>query len=162
MDAKAKGTELVLIDPVHHKTAALCERFIQPRPGSDFALAMAVARILFENNWIDRHAGDYCDHVDEFRCLAMNQSVQDWCRQADVPEESARDLARRLGTEKPTAILVGWGMGRRINGAGMVRALDALCAISGNIGIPGGGVSFYFKRRGAFDTSFIGLRAAPR
>ena len=54
-------------------------------------------------------------------------------------------------------------MGRRINGAGMVRALDALCAISGNIGIPGGGVSFYFKRRGAFDTSFIqGAKVAPR
>ena len=163
MDAKTKGTELVLIDPVHHKTAALCERFVQPRPGSDFELAMAVARILFENNWIDRRAGDYCDHLDEFRRLAMRQSVESWCRQADVPQESALDLARRLGEEKPTAILVGWGMGRRINGAGMVRALDALCAISGNIGIPGGGVSFYFKRRGAFDTSFIrGVQAAPR
>src|SRR4029079_13322075 len=77
--------------------------------------------------------------------------------------ESAYDLARRLGPEKPTAILVAWGMGRRVNGAGIVRALDALCAISGNIGIPGGGVSFYFKRRGAFDTSFIrGKQAAPR
>ena len=65
--------------------------------------------------------------------------------------------------DKPTAILVGWGMGRRVNGAAIVRALDALCAISGNIGIPGGGVSFYFKRRGAFDTSFIrGKQAAPR
>ena len=54
-------------------------------------------------------------------------------------------------------------MGRRINGAGMVRALDALCALSGNVGIPGGGVSFYFKRRGAFDTSFVqGAKVAPR
>jgi anaerobic selenocysteine-containing dehydrogenase len=54
-------------------------------------------------------------------------------------------------------------MGRRVNGAGIVRALDALGAISGNLGIPGGGVSFYFKRRAAFDTSFIGGREiAPR
>jgi anaerobic selenocysteine-containing dehydrogenase len=38
-----------------------------------------------------------------------------------------------------------------------------LCTISGNLGVPGGGVSFYFKRRGAFDTSFIrGLDVAPR
>ncbi|MCI0418489.1 MAG: molybdopterin-dependent oxidoreductase [Acidobacteria bacterium] len=163
MDAKAKGAKLVLIDPAHHKTAALCERFIQPRPGSDFALAMAVARILFENNWIDPQAGSYCDHLDAFRGLAMCHSVENWCQGADVAPESAHDLARRLGPEKPTAILVGWGMGRRINGAGMVRALDALCAISGNIGISGGGVSFYFKRRGAFDTSFIrGKEAAPR
>jgi anaerobic selenocysteine-containing dehydrogenase len=163
MDAKAKGAKLVLIDPVHHKTATLCERFIQPRPGGDFALAMAVARILFEKDWIDPQAPSYCEHFDEFRSLTMRQPVEGWCRQADVDEDSARDLARRLGPDKPAAILVGWGMGRRVNGAGIVRALDALCAISGNLGIPGGGVSFYFKRRGAFDTSFIrGKQAAPR
>ena len=46
-------------------------------------------------------------------------------------------------------------MGRRMNGSGIVRALDALSGVSGNLGIPGGGVSFYFKRRGAFDTSFL-------
>lgn len=163
MDAKAKGTKLVLIDPVHHKTANLCESFIQPRPGSDFALAMAVARILFEQGWIDPEATTYCDHLREFEALARRYTVADWCTQADVPQKAAHDLAQRLGPGKPAAILVGWGMGRRINGAGMVRALDALCAISGNIGIPGGGVSFYFKRRGAFDTSFVqGKNAAPR
>jgi anaerobic selenocysteine-containing dehydrogenase len=163
MDAQKRGARLVLIDPVHHKTANLCERFIQPRPGTDFALAMAVARILFEQDWIDPQARQYCDHLDEFRALAMGCSVADWCREADVPEDAAHDLARRLGPEKPTSILVGWGMGRRINGAGAVRALDALCSISGNIGIPGGGVSFYFKRRGAFDTSFVrGQEIAPR
>jgi anaerobic selenocysteine-containing dehydrogenase len=41
--------------------------------------------------------------------------------------------------------------------------MDALGAISGNLGVPGGGVSFYFKRRGAFDLSFSrGLEVAPR
>jgi anaerobic selenocysteine-containing dehydrogenase len=65
--------------------------------------------------------------------------------------------------EKPTAILVGWGMGRRRNGGAIVRALDALSSVSGNIGIPGGGVSFYFKRRGAFDLSCVkGAAVAPR
>jgi anaerobic selenocysteine-containing dehydrogenase len=163
MDAKRKGARLILVDPVYHKTADLCERYVQPLPGSDFALAMAVARILFERNWIDPEARNYCDNLDAFQCLAGRQSAAEWCSQADVALESAEDLARRLGPGKPTAILVGWGMGRRINGAGMVRALDALSSISGNIGISGGGVSFYFKRRGAFDTSFIqGAKDAPR
>ena len=113
--------------------------------------------------WIDPEAPSYCDHVDEFQALAKGRSVSEWCREADVPTEVAYDLAKRLGPDKPTSILVGWGMGRRINGAGAVRALDALCALSGNIGIPGGGISFYFKRRGAFDTSFVqGAKVAPR
>jgi hypothetical protein len=54
--------------------------------------------------------------------------------------ESAYDLARRRygETHPPSG---GLGHGRRVNGAAIVRALDALC-ISGNISIYGGGVSF--------------------
>jgi len=162
-DARAGGARLVQVDPIHHKTAVLCEEYIQPRPGGDFALAMAVGGILFEESWIDPQASHYCDHMDEFRALVESQTAAEWCAEADVPFEVARHMAWRLGQDKPTSILVGWGMGRRINGAGAVRALDALCALSGNIGISGGGISFYFKRRGAFDTSFIqGAKVAPR
>jgi anaerobic selenocysteine-containing dehydrogenase len=162
-DAKARGCSLVLVDPVHHRTAGLCDAVIQPRPASDFALAMAVARVLFERGWTDSAATQYCDHVADFRALAESRSVEAWSAEADVAPAAAEDLARRLGPGKPTAILVGWGMGRRLNGGGIVRALDALGAISGNLGVPGGGVSFYFKRRGAFDVGFSkGAAAAPR
>jgi anaerobic selenocysteine-containing dehydrogenase len=154
MDARRKGTRLVLIDPVHHRTASSCERYVQPRPGGDFALAMAVARVLFDNGWVDPHAREYCDHLDAFRALAESRAVGDWCADADVAPEVAVDLARRLGPEKPCAILVGWGLQRRSGGAATVRALDALGAVSGNVGISGGGVSFYFARKMAFDTTF--------
>ncbi len=160
-DARRGGTRLVLVDPVHHKTASICDAYVQPRPGGDFALAMGVARRLFERGLVDPRASDYCDHVDELRGLCFARPMADWSAACDVPQEAIDDLAGRLG-DGPTAILVGWGMGRRGNGAAIVRALDALAAISGNLGIPGGGVSFYFKRRGAFDTSFIGRAPPPR
>src|SRR6185436_6279052 len=88
-----------------------------------------------------------------FRALCHTASVEGWCARAEVSVAEADDLAQRLGPGKPTAILVGWGMGRKTVGGAIVRALDALGAISGNLGVPGGGVSFYFKRRGALDTS---------
>ncbi len=161
--ARARGAALFLIDPVHHRTATLCDTYLQPRPGGDFALAMAVARVLFAEGWTDPHAADYCDHLDAFRSLCEGRSLAAWCAEADVLPAQAYDLARRIGPGGPCAILVGWGMGRRKNGAAIVRALDALGAISGNLGVPGGGVSFYFKRRGAFDTTFVkGEAAAPR
>lgn len=159
-EAKARGASLVLVDPVHHKTASICDRFVQPRPGGDFALAMAVARLVFERGLADPAAASYCDHLDAFRALATSKSVAAWCEEADVRAGEAEDLAERLGRGKPAAILVGWGMGRRHNGASVVRALDALSAITGNLGVRGGGASFYFKRRGSFDTSFLtGARA---
>jgi len=162
-EAKARGASLLLIDPVHHKTASICDKLVQSRPAGDFALAMAIAHILFARGLVDPEASSYCDHLDAFRALAASKSVGVWCGEADVDVADAEDIAERLGHGKPTAILVGWGMARRYNGASIVRALDALSAISGNIGVRGGGVSFYFKRRGAFDMSFIkGVTAAPR
>ncbi len=161
-DARARGARLALVDPVHHRTAELCEQYWQPRPGGDFALAMAVARVLLARGAVARDGGIGCDNLPEFTALAESRPVADWCADADVPVAAAEDLAARLAAG-PTAILVGWGMGRRGNGGAIVRALDALSALSGNLGVRGGGVSFYFRRRGAFDTSFIrGQAAAPR
>jgi anaerobic selenocysteine-containing dehydrogenase len=160
-EARARGAGLVLVDPVHHRTAELCERFWQPRPGGDFALAMATARLLFERGWTDPGAAAWCDHLDAFRALALGKPIAAWCAEADVPGDAAEDLARRLH-EGPATIVVGWGMGRRLNGAGIVRALDALGAITGNIGVPGGGVSFEVKRRRSFDLSFIAGNAPRR
>lgn len=156
---EAKAGKL-LIDPVWHKTANLCEAFVQPRPGGDFALALAAARVLFERGFVDEAAKGYCDHLPEFRALALSRSLEEWCAEADVPPSAAEDIARRLH-QGPTAILVGWGMARRANGGAVVRALDALSAISGNLGVAGGGVSYYFWRRKNFDFSFI-RKAPPR
>jgi anaerobic selenocysteine-containing dehydrogenase len=152
--AKERGAGVMLVDPVHHRTVDLCDRYVQPRPGGDFALAIAVARVVFERGWVHPEASTWCDHLDAFRGLVMTKALAAWCGEADVDEDTVVEIARRLH-DGPTTILVGWGMGRRNNGAGIVRALDALGAITGNIGIAGGGVSFEAKRRRPFDMSFL-------
>ncbi len=148
--ARARGAILISVDPVWHASSKLADRSWQPRPAGDFALAMATARLLLDRGHMDPAAADYCDNLDAFHALGRSKSAADWCAEADLPVTAAEDLAEALGPGKPTAILVGWGMGRRANGGTIVRALDALAAISGNLGIPGGGVSFYYKRRRAF------------
>jgi len=159
-DAKAKGARIVLIDPVRHRGAELAELFLQPRPGGDIALAAGIARRLFETGKTDPSAGSYCDDLDAFRAFVFSRSLDDWAALADVRPGELVAVADRYA-DGPSAILVGWGMQRKTNGSATVRMLDALGAISGNLGVPGGGVSFYFKRRGAFDTSFGGGRPEP-
>jgi len=162
-EAKAKGARLVLIDPVHQRTASMCDLVLQPRPGSDFALAMGLARILFERGWTDPSASDYCDHLEAFRSMAFRSTVADRAAEADVEPREIEALAEAYGRRKPASIQVGWGVQRRANGSGTIRTMDALAAISGNLGVPGGGVSFYYHRRRPFDLSFVkGLAAAPR
>ncbi|MCY2964140.1 MAG: molybdopterin-dependent oxidoreductase [Planctomycetota bacterium] len=126
--AQARGAKLVSVDPIRHRTADLCDLFVQPRPGGDSALALGVARVFFETG----------------------------------SQESLLARAEAY-SQGPAALHIGWGMQRRKNGSATVRVIDALAAISGNIGIPGGGVSYYFKRRAAFDTSFARRdEVAPR
>jgi anaerobic selenocysteine-containing dehydrogenase len=153
--ARKKGARLVLVDPVRHRGANFCDLFLQPRPGGDLALALGVARLLFEGGHTDPAAGEYCDHLEDYRALALSRAVEEWASTADVRPDELRALAEAY-SDGPSAILVGWGLQRRTRGSAAVRALDALGAVSGNLGVAGGGVSFYFRRSGAFDTSFAG------
>jgi anaerobic selenocysteine-containing dehydrogenase len=161
-DAQKRGAKIVLIDPVHHQTTTIADHYLQPRPGGDIALALGTARVMFERDQHDQNARQFCNNFDEFHALAFSRELCEWSQLADVPVEQIELLAQ-LYSNRPASIVLGWGLQRRANGATSIRAIDALAAISGNMGIPGGGVSSYFKRRGAFDNSFIkGTAVAPR
>jgi anaerobic selenocysteine-containing dehydrogenase len=159
--AKKNGAKLTLIDPVWHQTANLCDLYLQPRPGSDAAVAFAATRRLFETGQFDQSAIDYCDNFDEFRSLVFSKSAAEWAESADLRAEEIDALAS-LYADGPSAIIVGWGLQRRANGSATVRAIDALGAVSGNLGIAGGGVSYYFNRRAGFDLSFMQSDRKPR
>ena len=159
--ARANGAKIVLIDPVCHQTTSIADYYVQPAPGSDAAIAMGIARWLFEHNAIDTSISDYCDNVHEFRTLTHKKSLEEWAAVADLSLKELETLARAYAAG-PTCSMIGWGLQRRRHGAATVRAIDALAAVSGNIGIAGGGSSFYFVRRDAFDLSFSNPHAAPR
>lgn len=160
-EIRERGATVTLIDPIATKARTYSDRFIQPRPGGDLALALGVARWLFENDAIDPRAAERCEGLDSLRDLACRHGLTEWADHAGVPLDSVVAIARDLA-DGPTAILVGWGMQRRRNGAAIVRALDALSAISGNLYVPGGGCSFYFRRRAAFAIDSISTGAKAR
>ncbi|HNX50252.1 MAG TPA: molybdopterin-dependent oxidoreductase, partial [Thermoanaerobaculaceae bacterium] len=52
--ALAAGAQVVVIDPRRTETAERAELLVQPRPGTDGALALGIAHVLIERSWIDR------------------------------------------------------------------------------------------------------------
>ncbi|MEM9744431.1 MAG: molybdopterin-dependent oxidoreductase [Pseudomonadota bacterium] len=52
--ARRSGTRLVCIDPVRSETAGFCDEWISPRPGSDGALALAMAHEIISHGLYDR------------------------------------------------------------------------------------------------------------
>ncbi len=157
-DARARGARIVGVDPLANRTAKLCDVFVQPRPGGDLALAMAVFALVFARGWEAPDAAGTCVGLEQVRTMASARSVREWCLLADVREDEAEALARSLH-DGPTTILVGWGMARREHGGAIVRAVDALAAITGNVGVRGAGVSYYFRRRRAFVSPASGAHA---
>jgi anaerobic selenocysteine-containing dehydrogenase len=51
--ALRRGARLIVIDPRRTETAERAELLLQPRPGTDGALALAMAHVLLRDNLVD-------------------------------------------------------------------------------------------------------------
>jgi len=138
--ALERGARCVVIDPRRTETAERAGLLIQPRPGTDGALALGLAHLIIRLGLTD---GAFIrDHVHGFEAYA--RSVAAWTPErtaavTGVPEAHLRTLATDLGTIKPLTLCAGYGMQRYSNAGQTMRALLALPVITGNLGKPGAG-----------------------
>jgi len=138
--ALAGGGRLVVIDPRRTQTAERADMLIRPRPGTDGALALAVAHELVAHGWIDRAFVER--HVLGYDGFAahLEPCTPEWAAGiAEIPAEQVRILSEWIGTSGPVTICPGFGMQRYTNSGQTMRALLALLAITGNVGRPGAG-----------------------
>ncbi len=141
--AQDQGAKVIVIDPIQTITAKKADKYVQIRPGGDGALAIAIAKILIENDLYDQSFIDqYTLGWQLFKEYVEGLDMSELIEQCDVNEETISSLAKQIGTIKPCFIWLGFGMQRHSNGGQNIRAIDALCAMTGNIGLPGGGVNF--------------------
>ena len=140
-EAQAKGATFVVIDPYKTRTANAADWFIQPRPGSDAALALGMAHVIFSEGLHDE-AFLEANTVgwQAFRARCAEYTPERVAALTDLSEDEIIRLARAYATRTPSAIRVGYGMSRTGNGGGMVRAIATLPAITGAWGKPGGGM----------------------
>lgn len=156
-DIKKRGGRVVLIDPVKTRTAALADLHITPRPGRDVYLAMATAKLILAlGAQNDEFLEDHAEGFKQYRDILAGYSVVELCAMADVPMDQVVSLADLFMSQGPTSILLGWGLHRHKSAHLSIRAIDALAAIAGTIGRPGGGVSQGFEEYGPYDQSWWG------
>ncbi len=141
--ARKKGTRVILIDPLRTATAEIVDEHISIKPGSDGALALAMAREMIVNGWIDRRfIKQSCSGYEHFAAMCADYTPQVAASLTGLTDVEIERLAYCYAEHKPTAILIGIGLQRHSNGGSTVRAIDALAALSGNIGVAGGGATY--------------------
>lgn len=143
-EAQRRGCKIVAIDPVLTQTATKADLYLQIKPSTDGALALGMAKYildhgLVDNEWLMNNAIGYNEF---FEYLNNNISTQWAAEKTGLPKEAIETLAREYAIAKPANIWIGYGMQRHANGGQNVRAIDALAAITGNIGRPGGGAQY--------------------
>lgn len=160
-EARSRGATLVLIDPVRTRTAELCDLHYQPRPGSDGYLAAAMGKLLLQEGLVD---WDFVERHSEgfhgYRAALDGLSLEWLALQCGIPLSEISRLALLYGRTRPAAIWAGWGLQRREYGAEIYRLVDALGALTGNIGVPGGGVNHGMEEREYWDWGVIAPEAA--
>ena len=77
------------------------------------------------------------------RDLAAEYPLERAAEITTVPAETIRALAAELGTRKPCALRVGYGVDRWYWSDYTARAIAALSVVTGNIGVAGGGISVH-------------------
>ncbi|HBF6274515.1 TPA: molybdopterin-dependent oxidoreductase [Clostridioides difficile] len=143
--AKEKGIKIVVIDPIYTKTAQIADKYVQVNPGIDGALAIAMAKIIVEDKLYDEeYINSYVIGFEEYKKYLYSLELSFLIDECGVKENDIRELVD-LYTNKYSSINVGYGLQKYKNGGNTIRAIDALSAITGQIGFSGGGVNYANK-----------------
>jgi anaerobic selenocysteine-containing dehydrogenase len=143
-EAQERGAKLVVIDPILTQTAAKADMYIRVKTAQDGALALGIAKHivdkkLYDKEFVTKYAKGFEDYVNY---LNTNITVEAAAEQSGVPADVIRQLAEEFAQADPATIWIGYGMQRHTNGGTNVRAIDAIVAMTGNIGIEGGGARY--------------------
>lgn len=143
--AKKKGSKIIVIDPIETATAKLADKYIKIKANGDKALALAMGQIIIKNKLYDeKYIRLYVNGFEEYKSYILSLNIKDLSKECGVEIYTIEELVK-LYCQKYSTILLGFGIQKYKNGGMTIRLIDALGAITGQIGFSGGGVNYANK-----------------
>jgi anaerobic selenocysteine-containing dehydrogenase len=139
--ARANGARVVVIDPIRTLTADEADQFVQPLPGTDVAMMLAMMHVIIaegltDAEWIAEHTLGF----DELAAHVAEWTPERAASECGVEPDVIRELARAYATTRPAAIRTLIGAEHHEHGAMFYRTLACLPALTGAWRDRGGGV----------------------
>ena len=141
--ARSQGAKIIVVDPFQSATAKDADWHIQPKPGTDIALALGLMHVILKENLQDQ---DYIDkytlgfdklkpHLDKYDPKTVSAITG-----LDVNTIISFAKNYASAASSPSLIRVLIGMEHQVNGAGAFRTVAMLPAITGAWRYFGGGL----------------------
>ncbi|MWB79156.1 molybdopterin-dependent oxidoreductase [Pseudooceanicola sp. 216_PA32_1] len=154
--AQARGCHFTVLSPLAQDVPEGLEAtLIQPRPGSDTAIMLALAHEAWVSGRADRDfLARYTTGHEQLVAYLTGAAdgtakTLDWAAAlADIPVGTLRALWQRI-REGRVMLTASWSLQRAEHGEQSYWALIALAAMLGQIGLPGGGFSFGYGSMGS-------------
>jgi anaerobic selenocysteine-containing dehydrogenase len=141
IEARKNGATIVTVDPYKSPTARRSDWHIQPRPGTDAALALGAMHVIWRDGLEDR---DFLEKGTVGADLLSRRALEEYPPEkvasiTGVDVATITGFAQRLAREQPSFIRLNYGMQRHGGGGMAVRTIACLPAIVGSWRYPGGG-----------------------
>ncbi|MCE5253743.1 MAG: molybdopterin-dependent oxidoreductase [Actinomycetia bacterium] len=141
-DARERGVKFIVVDPRLSPMAAIADVHLRLRPGTDGALALAMANVMISEGLYDREfVSAWTRGFDEFRAYAAGFTLEQAESITGVPAALIHEAAVLYATTKPAAVMTSAApVVHHTNGVQNQRAVTALAGLTGNFDVPGGNV----------------------
>lgn len=140
MDMLENGGRLTYVDVRQTMTGLKASRFFQVRPGTDYALALAmiheiIKRGIYDDEFVDRYVSGFDD-----LCYFVEQYSPAWAaKECGVKEKAIKLFVDEVAEDMPRVIFhPGWNLSRYKDSFYASRALHILNLLMGNIEHKGG------------------------
>ena len=139
-EARSAGATVVVIDPVRTITADSADWFVQPLPGTDTALALAMMNVLIRDDLLDHdYVERYATGFDQLRAEAAEWEPERAAQVCGLHAEEIVRLARAYGSTRPAAIRVLIGAEHHEQGGALFQTIACLPVLTGAWRDRGGG-----------------------
>lgn len=138
--ARARGARVVVIDPIRTITADSADEHIQPLPGTDVALLLAMMQVLIAEDLIDHeYVAAHSLGFDELAAHVADCTPEWAAEKCGLDARLIRDLAVEYGRTKAAMIRGLIGAEHHTSGPTIFRLLSMLPVLTGSHRVLGGG-----------------------
>jgi formate dehydrogenase alpha subunit len=141
MRAKSAGAKILVADPRPTQMAGMADMAVQPKPGTDTAFLNALAGVIVREGLHAPGLEDTTENFPAYREHVAALRPEDASKHTGIAAGDIVKFARLYAGNRPAAVCYAMGITQYASGTERVQACSNLALLTGNIGVPGGGVN---------------------